>query len=248
MAALGDVIGVELGGPFVWFGLTEIADAPGRPRAVRLTESGAALAARKDLPFVEDPAEGEAPLRIDPSGEIALQAPSPERVWALSAFAEQVDLGAVSHYRLTSGSIAAALAAGIERGQIAAFLERAGRRPLPTAIADSLERLERAVRRVWMRRAVILAVDDDTERESLLSLLAEGGWQAEPLGERRVLVTLSAPGAPEAAESDSDEARLIEMLSAAHVSPLWMASLGEEPGTGEDRRAADAVGTDPAAD
>ena len=52
-AALSDVIALELGGPFVWFGLTEIVDAPGRPRAIRLTETGAALAARENPPPAE---------------------------------------------------------------------------------------------------------------------------------------------------------------------------------------------------
>ena len=49
-AALSDVITLELGGPFVWFGLAEIVDRPGQARAIRLTATGAALASRKPEP------------------------------------------------------------------------------------------------------------------------------------------------------------------------------------------------------
>lgn len=248
LAALGDVIAVELSGPFVWFGLTEIADAPGRPRAVRVTETGAVLAARKNPPIPEPLADSEAPLRVEPSGEITVQTPSPERVWALSAFAEQVDLGPVCHYRLTAGSVAAALSAGIERGQIAEFLERTSRRPLPAAIGEALERWARAVRRVSMRRAAVLAVDDEAERLPLLQILAEGGWAAEPLGERAVLVTFARPSAPEAMGADAEEGRLIATLRAAHISPLWSAPPEEPSGTGEGVETAEASATKPDVD
>ena len=87
-AALSDVIALELGGPFVWFALAETVDCPGKPRAIRLTPTGAALAARKPQPAEDDAGASLAPLVVDASGEITLQSPSPERVWALSAFAE----------------------------------------------------------------------------------------------------------------------------------------------------------------
>ena len=101
-AALSDVIAFELSGPFVWFGLTEIVDVAGQPRAVRLTPAGAALASRRALAPEDDAGAATPPLAVDPSGEITLQAPSPDRVWALSSFSELVDLGSESHYRLTA--------------------------------------------------------------------------------------------------------------------------------------------------
>ena len=123
-AALSDVIALELGGPFVWFALTEIMDRPGQARAIRLTQTGAALASRKPEPAEDDAGASLAPLVVDPSGEITLQLPSPDRVWALTAFSEPVDLGQLSHYRLTPGSLGASLAAGVELEQIVRFLER----------------------------------------------------------------------------------------------------------------------------
>jgi hypothetical protein len=227
-AALSDVIALELGGPFVWFGLTETADMPAHPRAVRLTQTGAALAARQEPPADEATGDAPAPLRIDSSGEIALLSPSPERVWALSAFAEQADLGRETHYRLTPGSVAAALASGIERDQITAFLERASRRPLSPTLAGNMERWARAQRRVRMRRALVLSIDDPTECSALLQLLGEGGWDAEPLGDRSVLVSMPARPGPDAAGADPHEARLIEVLRAANLAPRWSAALAEE--------------------
>jgi hypothetical protein len=227
-AALSDVIAVELGGPFTWFGLVEIADSPGQPRAVRLTPLGAALAAGQDPPVEPATSDDQAPLRVAASGEIALHAPSPERVWALSAFTEQVDLGPVSHCRLTPGSISAALAAGIDREQITAFLERASRQPLPPDLASNIGRWARAFRRVRLRRAVVLSVDDSAERAPLLQMLEKGGWPAEPHGERLVLVPLPDRPGPDAAGTDPEEARLIEGLRAADIAVQWSAARDDE--------------------
>jgi hypothetical protein len=217
LAALGDVIALELGGPFVWFGLLDVADAPSQPRAVCLTETGAALAARKPAPAGADPGAGMAPLVVDASGEITLRAPSPERVWALSAFAEQVDLGPESHYRLTPGSIAAALAAGIERDQIVGLLERGSRQPLPVELAANLQSWAKGYRRVRLRRAVVLRVDDAGERATLLQTLHDVGWRAEPLGDQAVLVTVAAGPREDARGEDA----LVAVLRAAGLAPRW---------------------------
>src|SRR5215217_3953212 len=117
-AALSDVITLELGGPFVWFAVVETLDHTGQARAIRLTETGVALAKRQPEQGEDDAGASVAPLVVDPSGEITLQSPSPDRVWALTAFAELVDLGRQSHYRLTPGSLGAALSAGVELDQI----------------------------------------------------------------------------------------------------------------------------------
>jgi hypothetical protein len=225
-AALADVIALELGGAFAWFGLTRVVDAPGQPRAICLTETGAALAARKSLPAIDDPGAGHAPLVIEPSGEIALRAPTPERVWALSAIAEQVDLGPESHYRLTPGSVGAALAAGIERDQIAGLLERGSRQPLPPDLAANLATWSKSYRLVRLRRAVILRVDDHDERAVLLQTLRDSGWQAEPVGDQAVLVPV--------ASGDGDAARgedgLVAALRAAGLAPRWVTARDEAVG------------------
>src|SRR5829696_8207822 len=218
-AALSDVIALELGGAFVWFALAETVDRPGQARAIRLTETGVALAKRQPEPAEDDAGVSVAPLVVDHSGEITLQSPSPDRVWALSAFSELVDLGRQSHYRLTPGSLGAALAAGVELDQIVRFLERGSRQRLPKDLATNLTTWARGFRRVGMRRAVILRPDDSAERTVLIQSLAEAGWSAEPLGDLAVLVSL----APDAAEVDQREEALIAALRAAGLVPRWAA-------------------------
>ena len=223
-AALSDVIAVALSGAFVWFGLTEIADAAGRPRVIQLTRTGAAIAARRDPPAEEFPAEGQAPLHVDASGEITLLTASPERVWALSAFAEVVDLGPESRYRLTSTSIAAALASGVQRRHVVSFLELASRQTLPRELAETLERYAHDARQVRMQHAVVLHVDDPAELTNLAQSLAEGGWDAELLSGHAVLVALPEQIGSRSLGADPRSAPLIEALRTAHYSPLWVAA------------------------
>jgi uncharacterized membrane protein len=68
-----------------------------------------------------------------------------------------------------------------------------------------------------MRRALILRVDDPTERQALLQVLREATWPAEPLGDLAVLVTLAAEAVPEARGEDA----LLAALRAAGHTPRW---------------------------
>jgi hypothetical protein len=192
-------------------------DRPGQARAIRLTQTGAALALRKPEPAEDDAGASVAPLMVDPSGEITLQLPSPDRVWALTAFSEPVDLGQLSHYRLTPGSLGASLAAGVELEQIVRFLERGSRQPLPKDLAANLAIWARGFRRVGMRRAIILRPDDANERAPLLQALRDASWTAEPLGDLAVLVSLP----PETTDVDQGEEALIRTLRAAGHAPRW---------------------------
>jgi len=128
--ALADIVAFQVAGPSAWFGLVDIADPPGTPRAVRLHVT-TAMGEQPELAV-------ERGLEISESGEITLLAPTPERVWALSAFTELVELGETSHYRLTSQSVAAALTAGVRQDQITGYLERSSGAPLPPTVAASL--------------------------------------------------------------------------------------------------------------
>jgi hypothetical protein len=158
------------------------------------------------------------PSTIADSGEIALRSPSPEQVWALSAFAEQIDLGVECRYRLTPASVTGALAAGLEIRQVAAFLERASRKRLPVPVTGALADWARAYRRVRLRRTVVVAVDEPADRTTLMQILQDAGWVAEPLGDREALVTLG----DSAQTAGNDEARVIDALRAAGFSPHWM--------------------------
>ena len=169
---------------------------------------------------------------------MTLQLPSPDRVWALTAFSELVDLGPQSHYRLTPGSLGAALSAGVELDQIVRFLERGSRQPLPKDLAANLTTWARSFHRVGMRRAVILRPDDAAERPALIQVLAEAGWTAEPLGELAVLVSLAS----KAADVAQGEEALIGTLRAAGHAPRW-ATVSDD-GTALTTAATSPVGKD----
>jgi hypothetical protein len=220
-AALIDIIAFELAGPFVWFGLTRTVDRHGQPRAVCLTDAGVALAARRPLPHDDLGMRGPA-LQIDDSGEVALLQATPERVWALSAFSEQVELGQHSHYRLTASATGGALAAGVEREQIVAFLERGSGERLPAALAERLAAWAHEYRRVGMRRAVLLQLEDADARDGLLALLREGGWNGEARGATSLLVLLSAER-----DGAANEERLAAIMRANGYLPRWASARDE---------------------
>lgn len=229
-AALSDVISFELNGPFVWFGITLVADQPGQPRTVAWREPG---------PVPEGAVEGQAPLHVAASGEVTLLTPTPDRVWAMSAFAEQVDLGLESHYRLTSRSVGAAIAAGVSQERIVAFLERGTRTALPAVLLGQISAWAQAQRVVQMQRAILLHLDNPALREALLHRLQQGAWQVERLGEQGLLVQIAS------AESDgaAQEERLQEALQQARFAVRWRGAEDEEAAVPEAEEMADAPET-----
>jgi hypothetical protein len=178
--ALTDIVAFEIAGPCAWFGLVEIADLPGAPRAVRL-HVATAMSARPA-------AATERGLEITGSGEIALHEPTPERVWALSAFAELVELGETSRYRLTSPSVAAALTAGVRQDQITGYLERSSGGPLPESVTASLAAWVQRLRVVRLEAATVLDLDDRTARDQLGRFLRREAWEVSDLGDRQLLI------------------------------------------------------------
>lgn len=178
--ALADIVAFEIAGPCVWFGLAATADLPGTPRAVQ---------PRVTAGMAEQPAPAaERGLEIADSGEIALLGPTPERVWALSAFAELVELGPTSRYRLTSQSVAAALTAGVRQDQIAGYLERSSGATLPPPVAASLAEWVQRLRVVRLEAATVLDLDDRIARDQLGRLLRRDSWEVSDLGERQLLI------------------------------------------------------------
>jgi len=184
--ALADIVAFEIAGPCGWFTLAVTADAPGLPRAVQLRVT----AAMGDEPELA-PDRG---LEIAESGEIALHGPTPERVWALSAFAELVELGETSRYRLTSQSVAAALTAGVRQDQITGYLERSSGAPLPAAVAASLTEWVQRLRVVRVEAATVLDLDDRNARDQLGRFLRREAWEVSELGDRQLLIRGSVGG------------------------------------------------------
>jgi hypothetical protein len=178
--ALADIVTFEIAGPCAWFGIVEIADVPGVPRAVRLRVTTGMGAQQESL--------SERGLEVMDSGEIALHGPTPERVWALSAFAELVELGETSRYRLTSQSVGAALTAGVRQDQITGYLERSSGEPLPPSVAASLTGWVQHLRVVRLEAATVLDLDDRAARDQLGRFLRRESREVSDLGDRQLLI------------------------------------------------------------
>ena len=211
--AIAEVAGIALTGAFAWFGLVEVADIPGHARAVRVTAAGAALAGRTPLPLAADAGSGPA-LTVAADGEIALHAPTPLRVWSLSAFADPARLDRVSTYRLSRESLARALAAGFDLAQVVGFLAGQAGGPLPAEVTARLATWAHGYGRVRVGRAAVLTPDDPAALPDLLRVATAAGYPARPLGADALLVDLPPMG-----DHDDPEEALLALLRAAGHAP-----------------------------
>jgi hypothetical protein len=215
-AALADVVAFELSGPFVWFGLTRISDRPGLPRAVARIAAGTSsssgttgVAERRDL-------QVEYPLTISESGEIALHQPSPNRVWALSAFTELVDLGPVSHFRLTEAAVVQALSTGVHETQIVSFLQRASGDRLPAGVRKRIATWSQKLQRADIQVAYLVRVESSRAATTLHTALQEDAWPVQHLDEETLLVLSRRVNPP-----DDEGIRLQDAIRAAGHLPHW---------------------------
>lgn len=217
-AAIAEVVAVELATAFAWFGLVEVADLPGQPRAVRRPDETATAPA--DGAAGQETSVGAA-LAVSAEGEVELRIPSPLRVWALSAFAEPTELGRVSRYRLSADGLERALAAGFDLDQVTTFLVRQGGTPLPPSVAERLGEWARGYRRVRLRRAVLLAPDDPADVPELSRIAAEAGWPTRPL-DGSLLVEIPA-------EDGDAEAAVADLLRARGFAPHRATAFAGDP-------------------
>lgn len=190
------VVGVTLETACVWLGLIERSTARANEDAVlRVTPFGHWIAGKRVEPSL--PSLGPAPLAVGANFQVLLYRPTPRRVWALSAFATLQSLDRVSIYTLTSESLIRALSSGIDLEQIIAFLERQNGGPLPQNVALTLDEWDRGYRRVWLRRAVVLAPDEGEESEPIVAALKDAGLDPELLADGRIALIFDEPDAGE---------------------------------------------------
>lgn len=215
-AAIAEVVTIELVTAFAWFGLVELAIIPGHAQALRLTEQGRLVsqdAPSQDLPSGE--AAGGPALVVSDDGGIALQRPSPLQVWSISAFADLVELAAVSRYRLSAESLTRALAAGFDLDHVTAFLTRQSHATLPDQVAKQLGAWARGYRRVRLHHAMLLTLDDATALKEIAQIAAAAGLTSQTLDPTTLLIAL--PGV--ASEQGTHD--LIERLREAGYAPSW---------------------------
>lgn len=202
---------VALRGGLVPLGLLdEGATSAGRP-ALRLTELGGwLLGLRRDF---APPAVGDRALAVSPDFAILLFRPTPRRLWALGAIAEQVALDTVSTYQLTATAVRRGLGVGLTLDQIVTFLERGAGAPLPQNVRFTLHEWARGTARVRLGRALVLRPDDAAQSDRLREALVQAGFPAaETLPDGRLLLSLTE-------EADTD--RVVEALRQAGFGLHW---------------------------
>ena len=178
-AAIAEVVAITLGTAAEWFGVIETSAAPRQPRSMRLTALGAALAEGKPAP-VDEPGK-RPPLEVTPSADVVLRDASPLRIWSLSAFADLVELGEESRYRLSETSVRRALEAGFETHQIVTYLAKENGETLPPEVHARLTQWSKETRRVRIARAITVAPDDAAELATLTAVFEQAGFHVRPL-------------------------------------------------------------------
>jgi hypothetical protein len=121
-------------------------------------------------------------LTIHPDLTITLAAPSPVRIWSLTAFADQVRLHPQPEYRITNRSLKRALAAGFRVQDVETFLERQSGESLDAAARDQMQRWAETLGRVWLAPALLVQAEQDEETRALRASLTEAGLKVTSSG------------------------------------------------------------------
>lgn len=202
IAALAEIIELEIETAMAWFGFVELGRITGKGRAMRVKES--AHAAAGDLratPDESEPQSGRA-LSMDDAGLITLHRPAPLHLWSLSAFADAETLRPDATYQLRPGSVGRALSAGFDRTQIENYLHKQSGEGLPDAVQTNLTEWTAGFKRVRMRRLVRLTPDVEDEVSHLRELLEKNGIDVVMSDEQSVV--LEVPGTDERGRSGED--------------------------------------------
>jgi hypothetical protein len=204
--AAARVVTEELRSAFTWFGLVEPGSLDDKTELVRTTELLRQLESAKP-PADVPPLPGQ-PLTVSDTLVIELRAPSPVRVWALSAFADTLALRPAPHYQVTAASLERAMSGGSSVQDVIRFLENQTGEELPPPARELLSAWAAAFRRVLLRAILILDPDDGRSRERIARLVREAGWEVE-IVEGVIQVAVSDPSVmPEVMTS------IAELLSA----------------------------------
>lgn len=213
LSSLEQVVERTLRGAFTWFGFVQMGHIPTVGEVVRPTVPG--LVAAGALAN-ETPAEIEgAAIVVHPDLTVTLRAPSPVRVWSLTAFADQVRLQPQVDYRITSNSLKRALTAGFRVEDVVTFLERQSGASLELAASAQLAAWSESLGRVWMSAALVLHVENDDETRALRPLLEAAGLRVTPHGS--ALLVEGTEGMP----GDVLTARVEELLRQAGKTPQF---------------------------
>jgi len=213
-AVLRQALTAVLGSSLRWIGLVEYGRSGDDHPVVRLSNAGAWMLGFRGIPPPQP--HGGPALSADDEGWFTVIRPSPALVWALSAFADLVELGPPARYRVTRGSLLSALRSGLQLSQLLRYLEAQLGEPPPTELVDRLQRWAREYRPVWLTPAVILEHLEPGQVERVCEQLNQAGITAEQLTDERVLVRL-----PDRAEAEMAVRRVQHLLRKAGLVPKW---------------------------
>lgn len=220
-AAIAEAVRVAIETALAWFGIVELADAPGGVRALRSSPKAFSGDLKTAVP--EPVATGQPSLAVLSDGEIQLRRPTPLRIWSLSAFADPTELGEVSVYRITAETLGRALQAGFDLAQVTGFLAKQAGGEIPPDLMAKLEAWAQGYGRVRLRRAVILEPDDEGALTDLQHAVEESGLSVRRLGDHQLLVEV--PPLPDGDEQDrtrDPEALLLARLRSRGYTPQWV--------------------------
>jgi hypothetical protein len=210
VAAIAQVIEVELETALSWFGLVQMGHVPGMGQVVRVVRS-------PDYP--NEAAAAGPSLSITEEGLVTLLRPTPLHVWSLSAFGDAEGLRPHATFQLRPGSVSRALAAGFDLEQIVRYLESQGGGELPKAVQENLRDWTVGYRRVRLRRSMVLDPDSEDAIPDLRIVLAAAGHEVlESLTPDGGLIVILAPSAESTAHPEED---LLASLRAAGYVGQW---------------------------
>ncbi len=173
--ATAAVVQAELATAFAWFGLTEMGRLAGGEVVMRTTDVLQGVQAGGPLQE-EAPPAGPA-IIVQSTGEIELRAPSPLRVWALSAFADPVSLRPVASYTITETSLRRALEDGPTLDDVTRFLEEESGTSPSAELAEHMQSWAAADRQVTIRLTAELIPNAEVDRAGLRSVVSEAGLE-----------------------------------------------------------------------
>jgi hypothetical protein len=174
-----------------WLRLIEISRSRRRGYVFRVTGVGCwSLGLEENVP--EEPAVGEHPIAVQPTFDVLLLQPEPRMVWALSGFADLIELDRISTFRLTEASIHRALDAGASVEQILRALHRYGGGDLPENVAYQVQDWESRYRRARLSVGMVIELSHSGEMARLEEALELQGLTLERLASDRLMIRVES--------------------------------------------------------
>jgi hypothetical protein len=201
----------------VWLGLIEISRSRRRGYVFRLTRVGQWVLndpEQNESPEID--AFGEHPVAVQANYEIFLTGPQPRLIWAISGFADLLELDRVTRFRVTESSIHRAIDAGASVEQLLKALVRYSGNPVPENVAADMQEWAETYRRARISRGLMVQLSHAGELERLSDALSAQGLTVEPASNDRLFVRVIS------ADRDEATARVLRtVLSDLGIAARW---------------------------